>query len=202
MASRTEDTLLYLFVMLGGIVAVQFLRNRQTGQGGAGFQNVAPAAPESLPGSAQGALDIIAPMHVSPNGQAFIKRNEQLRLQAYPDASGHSIGWGHYFPAGTAYPQTITVAQAQAYFDDDIANAEQTINSNVTVLLSQTQFDALADFVFNVGANAFEKSTLLRMLNNGNYRGASQQFLAWTKSGGGARRQAEANMFNSGAVSS
>ena len=47
--------------------------------------------------------------------------------------------------------------------------------------LNQNQFDALVDFVFNVGVRAFETSTLLRRLNEGNYQGAADQFLVWNK---------------------
>jgi lysozyme len=51
----------------------------------------------------------------------------------------------------------------------------------VTVDVSQGQFDALVSFVYNVGAGAFENSTLLEKLNAGDYRGAFDEFERWNK---------------------
>ncbi|ENU92029.1 hypothetical protein F971_03122 [Acinetobacter vivianii] len=50
--------------------------------------------------------------------------------------------------------------------------------------LSQNQFDALVNLTYNIGETAFKKSTLLEMLNAGNYRGAADQFLVGDKSKG------------------
>ncbi|HLI61923.1 MAG TPA: lysozyme [Terriglobales bacterium] len=77
------------------------------------------------------------------------------------------------------------------------------VNRLVTVPLTQNQFDALVDFVFNVGAENFARSTLLRELNAGNTAGAAAQFLLWKWAGGVVspgllrRRQAEAALFES-----
>ncbi len=51
----------------------------------------------------------------------------------------------------------------------------------VRVPLTQGQFDALCSFCFNVGIGAFKKSTLVKVLNKGNYRGAADEFLKWKK---------------------
>jgi len=56
-------------------------------------------------------------------------------------------------------------------------------------------------FIFNCGVSAFKSSTLLRLLNQGDYEGARKQFLRWDKAGGkpllglARRRAAEASMF-------
>ncbi|RPI74763.1 MAG: lysozyme, partial [Desulfobacteraceae bacterium] len=50
--------------------------------------------------------------------------------------------------------------------------------------LSQNQFDSLVSLVYNIGAGAFERSTLLRLLNQGDYTGAANQFCLWNKAGG------------------
>ena len=66
---------------------------------------------------------------------------------------------------------------------------------------SQNQFDALVSLTYNIGENAFKKSTLLKMLNAGNYQGAADQFLVWNKSNGQVlnglvrRRKTEREMF-------
>ncbi|MCK8356941.1 lysozyme, partial [Erwinia amylovora] len=75
----------------------------------------------------------------------------------------------------------------------------------VKVPLSQSQFDALVSFSYNVGSGALEGSTLLRLLNAGDYDGAHGQFSKWTKAAGVElaglvrRRAREAEVFG-GAV--
>ena len=65
---------------------------------------------------------------------------------------------------------------------------------------------ALVDLVFNIGAGNFQHSTLLRLLNAGDYAGASEQFQRWNRANGNVlagltkRRAAEAALFNSGIV--
>ena len=67
------------------------------------------------------------------------------------------------------------------------------------------QFDALVSFVFNVGAGAFGGSTLLRRLNQGEYKAVPAELMRWVNSGGRPlpglvrRRQAEGVLFSRGA---
>ena len=53
------------------------------------------------------------------------------------------------------------------------------MNNHVKVPLTQGQFNALADFTYNEGDGALQKSTLLKKLNAGDYEGAAEQFLVW-----------------------
>jgi len=150
-------------------------------------------------------LGAIVPMTVSPAGIAFIKQQEGLTLTPMPDAGGAAIGYGHEIAAGS-FAAGITLDQAEALLASDIATVESTINGAVTVPLSQQQFDALADFVYNVGSGAFLSSTLLRMLNAGDYAGAAAQFSRWVHSGNQvlpglqSRRLAESQLFTSTAI--
>ncbi len=50
--------------------------------------------------------------------------------------------------------------------------------------LTQGQWDALSSFVYNLGPGALEKSTLLRLLNAGDYSGAAAQFDRWVYASG------------------
>ena len=71
----------------------------------------------------------------------------------------------------------------------------------VTAPLTDNQFSALSSFVFNVGGDAFESSTMLKLLNQKDYKDAAAQFPKWNHAGGKPlpgltqRRKAEQKLF-------
>jgi lysozyme len=139
----------------------------------------------------------------SPNGLALTVQFEGLRLTAYQDSAGvWTIGYGHT-GLDVHSDLTITEEQAGALLLQDTASAVAAVNRLVTVPLTQNQFDALVDFVFDVGAGHFKSSTLLRDLNAGNIVAAAEQFARWDRAGGVEvagllrRREAEAALFQS-----
>lgn len=140
-------------------------------------------------------------MQISPEGIAFIKRMEGVRYEAYKDVAGIlTIGVGHTGP--DVRPNLrIDDAEVDRLLLADLAVAEACIEAYCDAELTQAQYDALCSFIFNAGCNAFKNSTLLRLLNRGDYDGAAQQFSRWTKAGGQVvegltrRRQAEAELF-------
>lgn len=120
----------------------------------------------------------------SDKGLALTKQFEGLRLSAYQDSVGvWTIGYGHTGP--DVHPAlTITEEHATELLLKDTASAVASVNRLVTVTLTQNQFDALVDFVFNVGAAKLANSTLLREINAGNFIAAAAQFLLWCHAGG------------------
>lgn len=117
-------------------------------------------------------------MKASANGRAFIRAREGVKLAAYQDGGGvWTIGYGH--TRGVKQGQVINHEQADEFLDNDLRQVESCISERVTVPLNQNQFDALVSFVFNVGRQAFSDSTLLKKLNEGNYRAAADQFTRW-----------------------
>jgi len=110
-----------------------------------------------------------------------IKEHEALRLTAYLPTKDDvwTIGWGHTRTARQG--MVITVAQAEALLRDDLAWVEDTIDALVKVPITQNQRDALGSLIFNIGRPNFSKSTVLRKLNAGDYRGAADAFLMWNK---------------------
>lgn len=134
----------------------------------------------------------------------LIKKWEKLKLVAYlptPD-DVWTIGWGHTL--GVKQGDRITKEQAQEFFLQDKQWAEDAVNQKVKVPLTQEQFDALVSLVFNIGANAFSRSTLLKKLNRKDYQGAADQFNVWVKQKGKTltglvrRRAEERSYFLSG----
>lgn len=138
----------------------------------------------------------------SANGLALTEKFEGLRLDAYQDSVGiWTIGYGHTGP--DVQPSlTITQEQAEILLAADIAWAAACVDKAVTSAINQNQFDALVDFTFNLGCASLVQSSLLRLVNAGDFAGAAQQFLRWNKAGGQVlkgltvRRQAEMDLFN------
>jgi lysozyme len=122
-------------------------------------------------------------LELSPSGLAFIQTNEGLRLNAYRDVRGiWTIGYGHTGPE-VVTGLIWTAAQCALALEEDVLWAAKAVQDNVTVILNQNQFDALVSFVFNIGVGNFKGSTLLHVLNTGNYTGAALQFGKWIYAG-------------------
>ena len=124
-------------------------------------------------------------MKMSANGRALLMQREGFRLRAYKDSVGvWTIGVGHTSMAGPPLVQpgmTITREQAENILTRDLHLFEGAVNDSVRVPLTQGQFDALVSLAFNIGTMGIRKSTVIRRLNAGNYRGAADAFLMWNK---------------------
>lgn len=147
-------------------------------------------------------------MIVSKNGLDLIKEFESFKSKPYLCPSQKAtIGFGStYYPDGkkvTLQDKEITEEKAFEILEY-IANKDfgSNINKVVKVPLNQNQFDALVSFAYNIGNGNFNSSTLLRWLNQGNYKEASIQLLRWDKSKGivlnglTKRRKAEKTLFD------
>ena len=74
---------------------------------------------------------------------------------------------------------TLTPKEIEDLFFSDIATTENTIQSLVKVPLNENQKIALVSLVFNIGPTAFKNSTLLKLLNGGDYNKASLEVTRW-----------------------
>lgn len=140
-------------------------------------------------------------LQYSQSGLALTESFEGVRLTAYQDQVGvWTIGYGH--TSGVTPGMTCTQLQAEQWLLEDVQHACIVVRMNVSVPLTQGEFDALVDFVFNLGSGNFVSSTLLKLLNTGDYDDAAAQFPRWDRAGGVEvagllrRRIAEQNEFN------
>lgn len=149
------------------------------------------------------------PLEISPAGVEFIKQFEGFSANSYLCPAGvWTIGYGTTVIDGKKVRpgMSCTKEQALMWLTDDVNmylnEVEGKINPHLN--LTQGQVDAIASFVYNVGSGNFNKSTLLRLMNSGDFSGAADQFLRWNKSGGKVlagltrRREAERAMFLGG----
>lgn len=130
----------------------------------------------------------------------LIKSFEGLELEAYLcPADIWTIGYGH--TGNVKEGDSITKAEAEALLDKDLQTFRNGVKRFVKVPLNENQFGALVSFAYNLGLGSLQNSTLLKMLNAGDYTGAADQFLRWNKSGGKVltglvrRREAERAVF-------
>lgn len=155
-------------------------------------------------------------MKISSKGIQLIVKFEGEILEVYKDPVGlPTLGVGHLLtkderrrmPVGTP----ITRAVSRDYLMNDLERFEIALERLVKVKLSQNQYDALCSLIFNIGIEAFTRSTLLKKLNRKDYQGAADAFLSWVRAGGRVlpglqtRRKAERKLFltpdASGAIS-
>jgi lysozyme len=149
-------------------------------------------------------------MSLSAAGLDFIAAQEGFRATVYADAAGHAtIGYGHRpLPQEEDFSDGITRDAALTLLEKDAAHAEEAVRGRVAFALTLAEFDALVSFTFNVGAVAFQGSTLLAKLNAGDFAGAADEFLSWDKvrvagtltvsRGLANRRRAERDLFLNG----
>ena len=146
-------------------------------------------------------------MNLSQNGLNMIKGFEGFRSNPYLDSAGiATIGYGTIlYPNGvsvTMNDPAITQAEAEQYLLYEINHKTSSINNLITVEINQNQFDALVSFAYNLGVHALGGSTLLRLLNQGDYDAAANEFPKWDRAGGHVvdglvkRRLAEQQLFS------
>ena len=169
----------------------------------------------------------VTDMKISNNGIKWLKDKEDKVLNKqgnhiiYDDKTGKpvntneplpkgaTIGYGHLIKPGENFRNGITENVATELLHSDIATAERIVKNNISVPLSQNQYDALVSLAYNIGAKNFATSTVVRYINNpkfhsSKYPNLESAWKAWNRSLGEIsnglinRRQSEWNMYNLG----
>jgi lysozyme len=148
-----------------------------------------------------------------------IKKDEGVRNRPYQcPALLWTVGVGHVIdpshakvkladrkqlPIPDGWDRVLSATEIDEILRKDLNRFEAGVLRLIKVKLTQGQFDALVSFSFNVGLGNLQNSTLRMKLNRGDYEGAAEQFLVWTKAGGKVlkglviRRTHEKEMFES-----
>ena len=119
-------------------------------------------------------------MRTGEAGLNLIKGFEGLRMQSYYTPSEQwSVGYGH---TGSAHHgMAVSEGQADMLLKRDIEPVERLIDETVMTPLNRNEHDALVSFIFNVGADNFRRSSVLRRLNAGDRLGAADAMEMWSK---------------------
>ena len=124
------------------------------------------------------------PQKISQAGINLIKKYEGFRADSYKCPAGKdTIGYGHLIRDGENYTK-ITEQEGEELLRTDVDFAEKAVKRYVKVNLNQNQYDALVNFVYNLGEGNFSRSTLLKKLNASDYDGAGDEILRWNKANG------------------
>jgi lysozyme len=148
-----------------------------------------------------------------------IKKDEGVRNRPYQCPAllwtcgvGHVIDPSHakvkladrkQLPIPDGWDRVLSATEIDEILKKDLNRFEAGVLRLIKVKLTQGQFDGLVSFSFNVGLGNLQNSTLRMKLNRGDYEGAAEQFLVWTKAGGKVlkglviRRTHEKEMFES-----
>ena len=126
---------------------------------------------------------------------------------AYPDpgtgGDPWTIGWGSTGPdikKGVVWSQQQCDERFTEHLDSFAQGVSKLLGDTPT---SQSQFDALVSFAYNVGLANLASSTLLKKHKAGDHAGAAAEFAKWNKAAGKVlpglirRRAAEAALYAS-----
>ena len=125
-------------------------------------------------------------MEINQSGIDLIVKYESFSAKPYLDPVGiPTIGYGStYYEDGTRVKMSdpaISKKRAEILFTYVLSETIINIKRYLKVKLTSNQFSAIVSLVYNIGIGNFSTSTLLRLLNKGNFSGAADQFLVWNK---------------------
>ncbi|MGY6029855.1 lysozyme [Phytobacter sp. AG2a] len=109
---------------------------------------------------------------------------EGRKYEAYKDVAGVWTVCDGHTGADIVRSKTYTDQECDRFLWKDLQPAKRTVDSLVKVPLGEYQRAALYSFVFNVGSDAFSKSTLLKKINRGDQVGACEEMRRWVYAGG------------------
>ena len=126
-----------------------------------------------------------------PSGNCYklIKKYEGFSSKPYMCPAGvPTIGYGSTFYLNgnkvTMKDSPISEEVALSILFSVVEDFSKKVEKLLKVPVNQNQFDALVDFSYNLGIGNLQKSTLLKLINNKDFVGASKQFKKWNKSNG------------------
>lgn len=120
-------------------------------------------------------------MIISQKGLDLIKKFEGFSNKEYICPAGKAtIGYGHVILASESFQEPMTRLEAENLLKKDLEPRQKSLNGFLKVNLSQNQFDALMSLIYNIGTGNFQKSTLLKFVNDRLFDKVPDQFRRWS----------------------
>lgn len=131
------------------------------------------ATPKELPGPA-------LEWPIAYEAVLLIAQSEGLSLKAYKCPAGvWTIGWGE---TDNVKPGDVcTKEQADRWLLEDLTDRVKNLREMTTEWANANQMGAFASLAYNIGLDGFQKSTVLRKHNEGDFLAASRAFGLWNK---------------------
>ena len=139
-------------------------------------------------------------MKVSKELIELVKHHEGVRFRPYRcPALLWTVGVGHVIdpahigvkiderkslPIPDGWDRQLTPAEVDAILAADLSTFERGVLRLCPTGLTQSRFDSLVSFSFNVGLGNIQRSTIRQNHNRGDFEGAAEAFMQWTKAGG------------------
>ena len=129
---------------------------------------------------------LIAGLVLSAGGLIGIASHEGYRETAYVPVPGDvlTIGFGsttNKDGSRVALGQRTNPVSSLKRLGEHVEVFEEAVKRCAPVAMHQYEFDAYVSLTYNIGGNAFCKSTLVTKLNAYDYEGACKEILKWDK---------------------
>lgn len=135
-----------------------------------------------------------------------MKRFEGCKLKPYLcPAKKWTVGYGHVLGNGVTLAEAdnriFTQGEINELLRSDLARFERGVQRLCSVHLTQSQFDALVSWSYNLGLGTLQRSTMRQKILRQDGEAASKELLKYDKVNGKAvkgltrRRQAEHRLF-------
>ena len=138
----------------------------------------------------------LCPAHIWTIGYGHVLYQDQIRLPMVGQPCRKE------YPLRMEDNRVWTKDEINRLFDNDVATFERGVLRLVPgVVGRQGAFDALVSFAFNAGLGNLQRSQIRMRANRGDWEGAAEAFMVWTKGGGKVlpglvkRRHAERELF-------
>lgn len=131
----------------------------------------------------------LCPAHIWTIGYGHVLYQEQIRLQMVyreEDKLKNPLPMlRRQYPLKPEDNRVWSKEEIDALFATDVGSFERGVLRLVPGCAGrQGAFDALVSFAFNAGLGNLQRSTIRTKANRGDWEGAADAFMAWTKGGG------------------
>jgi lysozyme len=127
----------------------------------------------------------LCPADIWTIGYGHVLYQEQIRLPVIRPADKQDVLIRRKYPLKTEDNRVWSKQEIDDLFSKDVATFERGVLRLVPGCVGrQGSFDALVSFAFNAGLGNLQRSTIRMKANRGDWEGAAEAFLAWTKGGG------------------